>query len=107
MKIESEVARLSRYGDDALEGFYTAVDNGQARLAMTILVDVISAFANKIDALEESLSGEEKEILPPAKEVKEPVVEKEEDTIKPEVVKSEQKAKSTAKEASSKEEVSE
>jgi len=52
MKIESEVAKASRYGDDAIEAFNTAVDNGQARLAMTILVDVINAFADKIDELE-------------------------------------------------------
>lgn len=54
MKIESEVARQSRYGEDAIEAFNTAVDNGQARLAMSILVDIVNAFADKIDELTEA-----------------------------------------------------
>ena len=37
--------------EDALEAFYTAVDNGQARLAMSILVDIVEVFAEKIEAL--------------------------------------------------------
>jgi len=52
MKIESEAAKASRYGDDAIEAFNTAVDNGQARMAMTILVDIVNTFADKIDELE-------------------------------------------------------
>ena len=76
MKIESEVTKLSRYGDDGLEGFYTAVDNGQARLAMTILVDVIAAFADKIDELEAAILPKEEEVKPPVVEVKHPPVSK-------------------------------
>lgn len=51
MIIKSTVAEATKYGDDALEAFYTAVDNGQARLALIILVDVIKAFEEKIDEL--------------------------------------------------------
>lgn len=67
MIIPSETAKNSRYGEDALEAFYTAVDNGQARLAMSILVDVVQAFAEKIEALEES-DNPVAEVKPPAKE---------------------------------------
>jgi hypothetical protein len=63
MFIESEVAKQSRYGEDAITAFNTAVDNGQARMAMSILVDIINTFAEKIDALE-SPAVEEKEIRP-------------------------------------------
>lgn len=51
MKIKSTVAEATKYSTDALEAFYTAVDNGQARLALVILVDVIKAFEEKIDEL--------------------------------------------------------
>ena len=102
MKIESEVTKLSRYGDDGLEGFYTAVDNGQARLAMTILVDVIAAFADKIDELEAAILPKEEEVKPPAVEVKQ-----EEQIITPEVIKNEQKVKPAVKEPVLKEPISE
>ena len=68
MYIKSEVGRLSRYGEDAVEAFRTAVNNGQARLGMQILVDVIDAFADKLDEL--SLLAEESNIaVTPEKEV--------------------------------------
>jgi hypothetical protein len=68
MYIKSETGRLSRYGDDAVEAFKTAVNNGQARLGMQILVDVIDAFADKLDEL--SLLAEENNIaVTPEKEV--------------------------------------
>jgi hypothetical protein len=41
-----------RYGDNAIDAFLTAVDNGQARLGLQILVDIVVAFADKIDELE-------------------------------------------------------
>lgn len=52
MKIKSTVAEATKYGDDALEAFYTAVDNGQARLALLILTDVVKAFEERFDALD-------------------------------------------------------
>lgn len=68
MYIKSEVGRLSRYGEDAVEAFRTAVNNGQARLGMQILVDVIDAFADKLDEL--SLLAEESNVVTaPEKEV--------------------------------------
>ena len=56
MKINSEVSKLARFGEDAIEGFNTAVENGQARLAMSILVDVINAFDEKLDDIDEKLA---------------------------------------------------
>jgi hypothetical protein len=52
MYIKSEIGELSRYGDDAIQAFVTAVDNGQARLGMQILVDVIEKFAEKFDEID-------------------------------------------------------
>jgi len=82
MIIPSETAKSSRYGEDAIEAFYTAVDNGQARLAMSILVDIIEAFAEKIEALEEAAAAPVAEVKPPVKEeVK--VEEQIEEEVKP------------------------
>ena len=67
MKIKSRVAEATKYSTDALEAFYTAVDNGQARLALLILVDVIEAFDEKLDELEElklSLTTKVEEVKP-------------------------------------------
>lgn len=70
MRIESETAKASRYGDDALEAFSTAVDNGQARLAISILVDIINAFAEKIDAIEEKMEPVQEIKVEPKEEIK-------------------------------------
>ena len=56
MRIESEVSKAARFGEDAIDGFNTAVNNGQARLAMSILVDIINAFNEKFDELDEVLA---------------------------------------------------
>lgn len=94
MKIESEVARQSRYGDDAIEAFNTAVDNGQARLAMSILVDIVNAFAEKFDELlEEKVSNEQEQEI-----VKEEVPKKEE--VKQKNTATKDESKSVAKEDS-------
>lgn len=81
MIIPSEVAKNSRYGEDALEAFYTAVDNGQARLAMSILVDIVDAFAEKIEALENA-AAQPSEVKPPVKEEAKVEVENQEE-VKP------------------------
>ena len=49
MYIQSEIGKLARYSENAIEAFRIAVDNGQARLAMQILVDVIDRYAEKFD----------------------------------------------------------
>jgi len=82
MIIPSETAKNSRYGEDAIEAFYTAVDNGQARLAMSILVDIIEAFAEKIEALEEA-ADPVVEVLLLAEEEEVKVKEQIEEDVKP------------------------
>lgn len=89
MKIESEVARQSRYGEDAIEAFNTAVDNGQARLAMSILVDIVNAFADKIDELTEAGSSSENKEIKPVETIQD---KKEE--VKPKATKEEVKSAS-------------
>lgn len=64
MYIESEIGKQMRYGDDAIDAFLTAVDNGQARLGLQILVDIVVAFADKIDELEAALKKEDDVIAP-------------------------------------------
>jgi uncharacterized protein YfcZ (UPF0381/DUF406 family) len=85
MKIESRVAEATKYSSDALEAFYTAVDNGQARLALLILVDVIEVFADKLDELEEfklSLATKVEEVKPEPQKIAQEVkaVKQEEST---------------------------
>jgi hypothetical protein len=70
MYIESEIGKQMRYGDNAIDAFVTAVDNGQARLGLQILVDIVVAFADKIDELEAANQKEDvvavEEIITPA-----------------------------------------
>ena len=70
MYIESEIGKQMRYGDNAIDAFLTAVDNGQARLGLQILVDIVVAFADKIDELEAANQKEDvidvPEIIMPA-----------------------------------------
>ena len=69
MYIESEIGKQMRYGDNAIDAFLTAVDNGQARLGLQILVDIIVAFADKIDELEAANQKKDvvvEEIITPA-----------------------------------------
>jgi hypothetical protein len=70
MYIESEIGKQMRYGDNAIDAFLTAVDNGQARLGLQILVDIVVAFADKIDELEAANKKEDvvavEDIITPA-----------------------------------------
>ena len=66
MYIKSEIGELSRYGDDAIQAFVTAVDNGQARLGMQILVDVIEKFAEKFDEID-NIIEEKLNLITPVK----------------------------------------
>lgn len=94
MKIESTVAEATKYGPDALEAFYTAVDNGQARLALLILVDIVKAFEEKIDELTEAKTAA------PVVQQKAEEDKKEQATVKPEVKKVEQKQTALDKDSS-------
>lgn len=70
MRIESEVSKAARFGEDAIEGFNTAVNNGQARLAMSILVDIINAFDERFDEIQEALAPKAEVKAVQAQEIK-------------------------------------
>jgi hypothetical protein len=56
-KISSERLAQSIRTEDALAAFEQSVGNGQARLAVEVLVDVINALVDKVDELEEKLDS--------------------------------------------------
>ena len=98
MKINSASAEVTGYGSDAIEAFNQAVENGQSRLALYVLVDIIDALVERIEELSENKIPQPEEIKVEEKTVKtEEVVEqitKQEESIKPQV-----KTKSPTKEA--------
>lgn len=51
--IESEISKQYLREENAVEGFKEAVENGQVRLALQILVDIVDAFSNIFEALTE------------------------------------------------------
>lgn len=55
--------------DDAVEAFNRSVENGQSRLALEVLVDVINGLISKIEELESKIATEESpiEVKPKAK----------------------------------------
>ena len=52
LKIPTRISTSLGDSSDAISMFNTAVTNGQARLAMEILIDIINGLANKIESLE-------------------------------------------------------
>lgn len=54
-RIETSAPIPFGLGDDAVEAFRRSVTNGQARLAIEILVDIVDALVEKIDELESRL----------------------------------------------------
>ena len=79
MYIQSEIGKLARYSENAIEAFRIAVDNGQARLAMQILVDVIDTYAEKFDEYDALIEEKFNSLTPTNIEaVKEVEIEKEE-----------------------------
>jgi hypothetical protein len=100
--------------EDAFELLETVVNNGQTRLSLEVLMDVLVAMINKIEELDETvgaiveaLSEEEPEVTTEkpvetkAAEVK-PVEEKVQEEVKPET-KSAQKTKAEEKKADAEE----
>lgn len=51
--IESEVSKQYLLEEDAVEGFRQAVNNGQVRLALQILVDIVDVFESFISSFVE------------------------------------------------------
>jgi hypothetical protein len=57
--IESEISKQYLREEDAVEGFREAVENGQVRLALQILVDIVEAFVDIFEAVTEGEDEEE------------------------------------------------
>ena len=95
--IESEESKRYLQEENAIDGFRVAVNNGQTRLALEILVDIIDTFADIFSAMMQD--DEEQEVATPV--VVE--VEKKVEEIKP--VEVQEAKKPAAKANASKEEV--
>ncbi len=81
--IESEISKQYLREEDAVEGFREAVENGQVRLALQILVDIVEAFADIFDALTEDEDSDEQVVEEKKEEVKKEEI-KEVEAKKPE-----------------------
>lgn len=73
--ITSDTSKQYLREDDAVKGFEIAVGNGQSRMALTILVDVINGIMDIFNALEDELA-EEEESAPTPVAVEEPKLQK-------------------------------
>ena len=95
--ITSDIAKQYLLTEDAVEGFNTAVQNGQIRLALEIMVELVDGIMQVLDYITE----DEDEVEPSPEPVKETKVLVEEVT---EPVKEEVKAEAPAKKPAVKEE---
>jgi hypothetical protein len=71
--ITSDTSKQYLREEDAVKGFEIAVGNGQSRMALTILVDVINGIMDIFNSFEDELE-EETEVAPVA--VEEPKLQK-------------------------------
>lgn len=60
--INSAVSKQYLLTEDAVEGFKLAVENGQVRLALQVLTDVIDGIMEILDAAFEEVEGEEVDV---------------------------------------------
>ena len=94
-RILSDVSKQYLLEEDAIVGFRAAVENGQSRLALQILTDIIDAFMEIfVEAFEESAEQQEQEsalAVAPAPEKQAPVVSEEKSDV------AEDKPKQTSK----------
>jgi hypothetical protein len=80
--ITSETSKQYLLEEDAVKGFEMAVANGQSRLALTILVDVVNGIMEVFNAMMEDEQEESKESSESPKV--QPVEEKVQEKKKPE-----------------------
>ena len=80
--ISSDVAKQYLLTDDAVEGFNTAVQNGQIRLALQILVELVDGIMQVLDFI----TQDEDELDESAENIKapEPVIETKVEEVKAE-----------------------
>jgi hypothetical protein len=72
--ITSDTSKQYLREDDAVKGFEIAVGNGQSRMALTILVDIINGMMDIFNSVEDELTEEE---APAPVAVEEPKLQKE------------------------------
>ena len=104
--IKSEVSEQYLLEEDAVEGFRQAVNNGQIRLALQILVDIVDVFEGFIASVVED-DDETEELVPQAVEAEpiKKVVEQKAEEAKVEQVEEKevvQEKKATTKKPSAK-----
>ena len=61
--ITSDTSKQYLREEDAVKGFEIAVGNGQTRMALTILVDVINVIMNIFNSLEDEFLEEESVVV--------------------------------------------
>jgi hypothetical protein len=98
--IESEESKRYLQEENAIDGFKVAVNNGQTRLALEILVSIIDTFADIFSAIIED--GEEEAPAPSVIEVEKKVQQSK--PVEIEEAKAEEAKKPVAKKPASKEE---
>jgi hypothetical protein len=95
--ITSDTSKQYLREEDAVKGFEIAVGNGQSRMALTILVDIINGFMDIFNSFEDGLEEEDSEVEAVA--VEEPKLQKQAVVDEP----SEEEVKPVAKPAAKKE----
>jgi Mg2+ and Co2+ transporter CorA len=95
--LTSDVSKQYLLEEDAIKGFRMAVENGQSRLALQILTDIVDFFMDVI-----STAIDDSEELEQATQLEVPSLKKEEALVKEKEIVSEEKD-STSKNSSKKE----
>jgi len=98
--LTSDVSKQYLLEEDAIKGFRMAVENGQSRLALQILTDIVDFFMDVIStAIDDS---EESEELEQTTQLEAPTVKKEQTVVNEKEIVSEEKD-TTSKNSSKKE----
>ena len=79
--ITSDTSKQYLREDDAVKGFEIAVGNGQSRMALTILVDVINGMMDIFNSVEDELLEEKEESAPTPVAVEEPKLQKQTEVL--------------------------
>lgn len=96
LMISSEISKQYLQEEDAIQGFLTAVENGQVRLSLQILADIITAFA---EIFELALEDDEEESITEEKPSIEIQPIENNTAVEPNVLEEEPKKKSPSKKA--------
>lgn len=75
IKIVSDISKQYLLKEDAVEGFKLAVENGQTRLALQVLVDIIDGMMEIFDYAMEEVAEEDDNIIDVPVAISSPVQE--------------------------------